>query len=93
MSNIAISLVISIPFSVMAFFGIFGLLTLKPSEKLGGPGSFSMEETLNGRFSPKRRRVTKKGRPGKNPTNMSGGHNGFLSRRIIWGRLKGFLGA
>lgn len=30
MSNIALSLVISIPFAVMAFFGVFGFLTLKP---------------------------------------------------------------
>jgi hypothetical protein len=92
MSNIAISLVISIPFSVMAFFGIFGLLTLKPSEKLGRLGSFSMEKTLKGRLPPEQRRATK-GLLREKPDEYAGGHNAFLSRRIIWGRLKGFLGA
>lgn len=91
MSNIAISLVISIPFSVMAFFGIFGLLTLKPSEKLGGMGSFSVEKTLKGVNPPERRRAMK-GFLGKNLDEHVGGYLAFLSCRIIWGRLKGFLG-
>lgn len=30
MSNLAFSMIISIPFAVMAFFGILGFLTLKP---------------------------------------------------------------